>query len=889
MSVPNQIPYIVYNANGMTTVFPFEFYIIAAGDIQVSINGTTVTSGFSVSGTGNVSGGDVVFMTPPAATSVVMLERVVPTYRLTDYQDNGDLLADTINKDFDRLWMAIQHSSIYLGLALRRPLLGGPFDAEGYRIANGLDPLDKQDFATKNYVDNSNATNLSHVIRTPEVIPELPVASERSNKLLAFNAAGNPITVLPQSGSASDVLIELANQGDKKIGSTYGGTVYSDYKKNVYKKHGSFSVGGVVNSREEAMSHSDGYWYVNVGGTLPILVNTGSSPNADWVCVGLLNGYSLSDPLGWGVEYGTTTEQKERFQLQMDSLSKMGGGTIWVDGWIYLKDTVNITVPDPIYVTNQSNHFFAVPDNITIKSNRGYNAGFRVAGGVVAANQGIQYSKGFQVFADAGRPVKNFRAEGFAIDYNGKNNLLPPLSVSDPQALCPGFWFLQGSDIHIHDILHIECPGQQCVVLDYLVNRCSITKNTFFHCGGTLAGNDNINDHSSIFCLASNYKVCENIGIGYSDGSGARFSYESTFIECHGQHGIVSNNKCYGYNCGAIFGAVRNDLFDVVHQNNTYSDVGYGINYDGANNRNFNLLSKNNLITLRPNKPRSNKPSTCHGSSPYEFSSYKYPITAELKLVSVGNTFIQSSPNSDWDENSIGDNMIFEGGKFTYTYLDDDVYGVKSGYRLDYPSGVKFICKDRLHGCGYSNNSTDIAFKTSVFQLQNVDPSFNVSNLQYMDINLTFDKDCKYTTLFNFDTARVPKYINSTVTSINWIGLYGGNDPTQSDYFTVSHHHKNIIEGLGLPYGAKNILGRITVNESTYFDKSNTSASPWLYRGVQDSSSAPVSPRPFGDRRGDIITPRGLNPGGPSLIVCVSDGATPSTLGTWKAAGIISA
>jgi hypothetical protein len=56
MSVPNQTPYI-YNANGMTTVFPFEFYVINAGDIQVTVNGTVVTSGFSVSGVGNVGVG----------------------------------------------------------------------------------------------------------------------------------------------------------------------------------------------------------------------------------------------------------------------------------------------------------------------------------------------------------------------------------------------------------------------------------------------------------------------------------------------------------------------------------------------------------------------------------------------------------------------------------------------------------------------------------------------------------------------------------------------------------------------------------------------------------------------------------------------------------------
>ncbi|ENU3986707.1 phage tail fiber protein [Enterobacter kobei] len=224
MSVPNQTPYIIYNANGLTTVFPFEFYIINAGDIQVSINGTVVTSGYSVSGVGNVGGGDVTFITPPASGTVVMLERVVPTYRLTDYQDNGDLLADTVNKDFDRLWMAIQRSFIYLGLALRRPLLGGPFNAEGYRIAGLANPVDAQDAATKNYVDN---VSLVRALRVPESsVGILPPADQRANKLLAFNALGQPITVVPQSGSASDVLIELAKPtGASLIGVQPQGTL----------------------------------------------------------------------------------------------------------------------------------------------------------------------------------------------------------------------------------------------------------------------------------------------------------------------------------------------------------------------------------------------------------------------------------------------------------------------------------------------------------------------------------------------------------------------------------------------------------------------------------------------------------------------------------------
>ena len=220
MSVPNQTPYIIYNANGLTTVFTFEFYIINSGDIQVTINGTVITSGYTVSGVGNIGGGDVIFITPPASGSVVMLERVVPTYRLTDYQDNGDLLADTVNKDFDRLWMAIQRYGIHLGLALRRPLFGGPFDAEDYRIEKLADPVNAQDAVTKKYLES---ISLSRVLRVPEAsVGLVPSLDLRRNKLLAFNNSGDPIPVLPESGSASDVLIELAKPtGSSLIGYKY--------------------------------------------------------------------------------------------------------------------------------------------------------------------------------------------------------------------------------------------------------------------------------------------------------------------------------------------------------------------------------------------------------------------------------------------------------------------------------------------------------------------------------------------------------------------------------------------------------------------------------------------------------------------------------------------
>jgi hypothetical protein len=161
--------------NGVTTLFPFPFAIIESADLKVLLDGglQTIGSQISVNGIGSPNGGSVVFSTAPAVGSKIIIYRDISIERDTDYQDNGDLLAVTVNADFDRIWMALQDIGAANTRAIQYPITEFALDGT------------------------------------------LPPATERAGMLLGFDSSGFQEMVPPSAQiGAGDMRFEKGSDGN---------------------------------------------------------------------------------------------------------------------------------------------------------------------------------------------------------------------------------------------------------------------------------------------------------------------------------------------------------------------------------------------------------------------------------------------------------------------------------------------------------------------------------------------------------------------------------------------------------------------------------------------------------------------------------------------------
>ena len=112
-------PRVQYVADGTQSVFAFPFPIFSATDLECLVNGERRETGFTIDGAGLSEGGGVTFATVPAAGTRVTLRRRMRVQRVTDFQPNGLLRADTLNDELDYQVAALQELRDELGSSLR--------------------------------------------------------------------------------------------------------------------------------------------------------------------------------------------------------------------------------------------------------------------------------------------------------------------------------------------------------------------------------------------------------------------------------------------------------------------------------------------------------------------------------------------------------------------------------------------------------------------------------------------------------------------------------------------------------------------------------------------------------------------------------------------------
>lgn len=276
MTVSTQVSRNEYTGNGATTQYDFTFRIMDKSDLFVqaldtseNITTLTIDVDYSVTGVNRYSGGKVVLNTPLPDGYKISIERSIPVTQETSIRNQGGFFPEIHEDAFDKLTMLVQQVyGWWSGLALKKPSwLANYYDAMNNRIRNLRDPSHAQDAATKGYIDSEIASNnnawragdaalnkkiddrFSRTLRVGEAfIPEMPPLSNLEGKILAISG-GRPVGVLPESGSASDVMIELAKKdGYTKIGNFFSGEGYEsvgDINQSAWErifKRGEFEI-----------------------------------------------------------------------------------------------------------------------------------------------------------------------------------------------------------------------------------------------------------------------------------------------------------------------------------------------------------------------------------------------------------------------------------------------------------------------------------------------------------------------------------------------------------------------------------------------------------------------------------------------------------------------
>jgi hypothetical protein len=126
--VPAVTPYVQYVATNGQTVFPYPFPITQDSDLVVVYNGVTLATdaGYTLSGQGNDTGGNVTFTAGAKAGDIVTLYRDISIERLTQIGQNSGFSSTAFNAEFNNIYLVLQQLSADIAQCLQIPNTNNP-------------------------------------------------------------------------------------------------------------------------------------------------------------------------------------------------------------------------------------------------------------------------------------------------------------------------------------------------------------------------------------------------------------------------------------------------------------------------------------------------------------------------------------------------------------------------------------------------------------------------------------------------------------------------------------------------------------------------------------------------------------------------------------------
>ena len=223
MTVSSSTNRVSYSGNGTLTTFAYTFKVFDESDLTVIIrasNGTettqTITTDYTVTGVGDVGGGNVVFTTAPASTETVVILREQGLTQGLDLVANDPFPAQSLEEALDKLTFMVQQHDEELGRAIKasktNTLTGSEFTISASDRANKVFSF-----------DSSGDVNITQAIgtfrgdwaaSTSYVVRDI-VKDTNNNNIYIANTAHTSSGSVPLSSNADiakwDLLVDAAS------------------------------------------------------------------------------------------------------------------------------------------------------------------------------------------------------------------------------------------------------------------------------------------------------------------------------------------------------------------------------------------------------------------------------------------------------------------------------------------------------------------------------------------------------------------------------------------------------------------------------------------------------------------------------------------------------